>query len=41
MSNEAREPVSDNRKYLRQSMLMWDLPPIDIADPKAVWERGL
>ena len=41
MSNEPREPVSDNRKYLRQSMLMWDLPPIDIADPKAVWERGL
>lgn len=40
MSNEARESVVDNRKYLRQSMLMWDLPPIDIADPESVRERG-
>ena len=40
MKNEAREPVADNRKYIRESLLMWDLPPIDIADPEAVQERG-
>lgn len=40
MKNEAREPVADTRKYIRESLLMLDLPPIDIADPEAVQERG-
>lgn len=39
MKNEAREPVTDTRKYIRESF-MWDLPSIDIADPEAVRERG-
>ena len=39
MRNEAPEPVVDTRKYFRESP-MWDLPPIDIADPEAVRERG-
>lgn len=36
--NEQLQP-GDNRKYLRHSLLVADLPPIDIADEKAVEER--
>ena len=31
---------TDNRRYIRSSMLLADLPPIDLADPDAVQERG-
>ena len=31
---------TDNRQYIRSSMLLSDLPSIDIADPDAVRERG-
>ena len=36
MKNETRNPMADNRKYIRESLLMWDVPPIDIANPEAV-----
>ena len=31
---------TDNRKYIRSSVMLGDLSPIDIADPDAVRERG-
>ena len=31
---------TDDRRYIRSSMLLVDLPPIDIADPDVVRERG-
>ncbi len=29
----------DNSRYVRSAMASWDLPPIDISDPKQVRER--
>ena len=31
---------ADNRHYIRSSMMLADLPPIDLADPDAVRTRG-
>ena len=35
---EYTEP-GDNARYLRYAMASWDLPPIDISDPKQVEHR--
>lgn len=35
---ENAEP-GDNSRYLRYAMASWDLPPIDISDPKQVEQR--
>lgn len=35
---EYAEP-GDNSRYLRYAMVSWDLPPIDISDPKQVENR--
>lgn len=34
----ASEP-GENTRYLRNALASWDLPPIDISDPKQVQER--
>lgn len=35
---EFTEP-GDNARYLRYALVSWDLPPIDISDPKQVEQR--
>ena len=35
---ENTEP-GDNSRYLRYALASWDLPPIDISDPKQVEQR--
>lgn len=40
MHEEVTNTKADNRHYLRFSLMLADLPPIDIADPDAVRERG-
>ena len=36
--NEHAEP-GDNSRFLRFALASWDLPPIDISDPKQVEQR--
>lgn len=38
LTADSGEP-GDNSRYLRYALVAWDLPPIDISDPKQVEQR--